>query len=274
MKLIANARMYAVNAAVEARWREIFGWIAQRSEVPLEVIEHAPPAPLEALWRRADLGAAAMCGYPLATWARGHDPPPVPIVAPAPLPAPFAGRPVYWTDIVARVDSRFECDDDLAGARFGWTVEDSQSGYQAPRRHFAARALARGGRFFGSVHGPLVTPRGVVDSILEGSIDAGPLDAYWHALLRRHEPATAERLRVIARTEETPIPCFVAASAAGGALRERLGQAFVDAGEAEALGNARSDLALAGFERVDAGAYRILASQAQEVDALGYARLG
>jgi ABC-type phosphate/phosphonate transport system substrate-binding protein len=274
LKLIANARMYAVNAAVEARWREIFGWIAQRSEVPLEVIEHAPPAPLEALWRRADLGAAAMCGYPLATWARGHDPPPVPIVAPAPLPAPFAGRPVYWTDIVVRADSRFERDDDLAGARFGWTVEDSQSGYQAPRRHFAARALARGGRFFGSVHGPLVTPRGVVDSILEGSIDAGPLDAYWHALLRRHEPATAERLRVIARTEETPIPCFVAASAAGGALRERLGQAFVDAGEAEALGNARSDLALAGFERVDAGAYRILASQAQEVDALGYARLG
>ena len=272
MKLIANARMYAVNAAVGACWREIFGWIAKRAAVPLDVIEHAAPAPLEALWARADLGAAAMCGYPLATWADG--PAPVPIAAPAPSPKPFAGRPVYWTDIVVRADSRFERDDDLEGARFGWTVENSQSGYQAPRRHFAARALARGGRFFGSVRGPLVTPRGVVDAILEGSVDAGPLDAYWHALLRRHEPATAERLRVIARTGETPIPCFVAASATNEALRERLGRAFVDASDAEALGSARSDLALAGFERVDAGVYRVLASQAREIDALGYARLG
>jgi ABC-type phosphate/phosphonate transport system substrate-binding protein len=181
---------------------------------------------------------------------------------------------VYWTDIVVGADSRFQCDDDLAGARFGWTVEDSQSGYLAPRRLFAKRALARGGRFFGSVRGPLVTPRAVVDAILEGSIDAGPLDAYWHALLRRHEPATAARLRVIARTAETPIPCFVAAGATDEAVRERLGRAFVAAGEAEALRDARSDLALAGFERVDGEAYRVLASQAQEVDALGYARLG
>jgi ABC-type phosphate/phosphonate transport system substrate-binding protein len=270
--LVANARMYEVNAAVGARWREIFAWIARRSGVPLEVIEHAPPAPLEALWQRTDLGAAAMCGYPLATWA-GDGPQPVPIAAPAPLSEPFAGRPVYWTDIVVRADSRFERDEDLAGTRFGWTTEDSQSGYQAPRRHFAARALARGGCFFGSVHARLVTPRRVVDSILEGSIDAGPLDAYWHALLRRHEPATAARLRVIGRSEETPIPCFVAASTTDEAARERLGRAFVDAGEAAALRDARADLALAGFVRVDLRAYQVLASRAQEVDALGYARL-
>src|SRR6266487_4199922 len=110
--LVANARMYAINARAEARWRELFAWIAKRAEIPLEVIEHRAPASLEALWRRADLGAAAMCGYPLATWSEGSKVPdsgvtrrPVPIAAPAPSPEPFAGRAVYWTDIVVRNES-------------------------------------------------------------------------------------------------------------------------------------------------------------------------
>jgi len=271
VKLIANARMYAVNEGVGAYWRELIAWIATRARVPLELIDHPPPAPLGALWRRPDLGTATMCGYPLATWTNAS--PPVPIATPVPSPEAFAGRAFYWTDIVVRADSRFERDDDLAGARLGWTTEDSQSGYQAPRRHFAARALARGGRFFASTVGPLVTPRRVVESILDGTIDAGPLDAYWHALLRRHEPETAARLRVIARTEATPMPCFVAASCTPGRERESLCDAFVDAGVAPGLRDVLEGLAIVRFERVGADAYRILARQALEVDALGYARL-
>jgi ABC-type phosphate/phosphonate transport system substrate-binding protein len=271
VKLVANARMYAVDAAVEARWSELFAWIAERAGIPLEVIDHRPPALLEALWRRPDLGAAAMCGYPLATWDGGSRP--VPIAAPAPFPDPFAGRAVYWTDIVVRADSRLERDADLAGTRFGWTVEGSQSGYQAPRHHFAARALARGGCFFGSVQGPLVTPRRIADSIIDGSIDAGPLDAYWHALLRLHEPDIAKRLRVIARTGEAPIPCFVAASGTPAALRERLVRAFVESSDAAELREVRTDLALARFEPVAIKTYDVLATRAREIDSLGYPRL-
>ena len=271
MKLVANARMYAVNAAVEARWRELFAWIADRAAIGLEVIDHRAPAKLEELWRRSDLGATMMCGYPLATWSVGLKP--VPLAAPAPSPDPFAGRPVYWTDIVVRADSRYERDDELAGKRFGWTAEDSQSGYQAPRRHFAARALARGGCFFGSVHSSLVSPRRVAEAIIEGSIDAGPLDAYWHALLRMHEAETATRLRVIARTGPTPIPCFVAAGNTPAPIRERLVQAFVDSADAAELRPVLADLALARFERVDSATYEMLAMRAREIDSLGYARL-
>jgi len=263
--------MYALNAAVEARWRELFRWIGERAAVPLEVIEHRPPAALAELWQRADLGAATMCGYPLSTWREAARP--VPIAAPAPSAGDFAGRPIYWTDIVVAADSGFEREDDLAGARFGWTAEDSQSGYQAPRRHFAARALALGGTFFGSVVGPLVTPRRVVEAILDDSIDAGPLDAYWHLLLRRHEPQTARRLRVVGRTEETPIPCFVAAAGASPAVRERLAIAFVEASNAARPRAILAELALARFERVSAETYAALATRAREIDSLGYARL-
>jgi ABC-type phosphate/phosphonate transport system substrate-binding protein len=271
MRLIANARMYAVNAAVEARWRELFSWIAERSGVSLEVVEHPAPAPLGALWRRDDVGAVLMCGYPLATWDNGLRP--VPIAAPAPSPQPFGGRSVYWSDIVVRADSHFERENDLAGRRFCWTAEDSQSGYQAPRRHFEKRALDRGGNFFGSVRGPLETPRRVVESVVDGSVDAGPLDAYWHLLLRLHEPDTAAGLRVIARTDEAPMPCFVTASVTPADVRGRLAQAFAKANEARELQSTFAALALADFERIDAHAYADLARRARDTDAAGYPRL-
>jgi ABC-type phosphate/phosphonate transport system substrate-binding protein len=271
--LVANARMYAVNAEAGERWRELFAWIARRAGVALDVVDHPPPSPLRALWERDDLGAATICGYPLACWRNASHRQPVPIAAPIPAPARHAGRAVYWTDIVVRCDSRVATDDELAGTRFGWTTVDSQSGYQAPRRHFADRALGRGGRFFAATTGPLVTPRRVVESVIDGTIDAGPLDAYWHALLRRHEPEKAAQLRVVATTAPTPIPCFVASAATPQPMRERLAQAFVDAGVEPELSELRSALELAAFERVDVRAYDGLVANARDADALGYTEL-
>ena len=66
MRLIANARMYAVDAATAANWTALFARIAVMAGVPLTVIPHAAPAPLEDLWRRDDLGLAFICGYPFA----------------------------------------------------------------------------------------------------------------------------------------------------------------------------------------------------------------
>jgi ABC-type phosphate/phosphonate transport system substrate-binding protein len=271
--LVANARMYAVNAAIEAHWHELLAWVSARADVPLAVVEHPAPLALAALWEREDLGAAAICGYPLASWRDGLRPRPVPMAAPVPSPAAFAGEAVYWTDIVVHTDAPFESAGDLAGARFGFTAEDSQSGYQAPRRYFAGHALARGGRFFSSAIGPLVTPRRVVEAVIEGTIDAGPLDAYWHALLREHEPDTARRVRIVAATPRTPIPCFASAAATPAIERERLAAAFIEAGRVAELHATRRALLLDRFERVDARAYDMLATQARDTDALGYTQL-
>ena len=36
--------------------------------------------------------------------------------------------------------------------------------------------------------GNLNTARNILDSVREGRIDIGPLDAYWHMLIARHAP--------------------------------------------------------------------------------------
>src|SRR3981081_4299348 len=129
MSLIANARMYAVTPAVKAAWQDLFAFVARISGIPLAYLDHAAPAPLEALWARADLGAAFMCGFPFASAA----PRPVALAAPVPSPARYGGMPRYCTDFIVRADSPFATLSETFGGRIGWTVGHSQSGYNAVR---------------------------------------------------------------------------------------------------------------------------------------------
>ena len=59
--------MYDVTPEVRGHWHALLRIAAEDAGVALECIDHAAPAPLEALWNRDDLGAAFMCGLPLAT---------------------------------------------------------------------------------------------------------------------------------------------------------------------------------------------------------------
>jgi ABC-type phosphate/phosphonate transport system substrate-binding protein len=265
--LFANARMYAINPAVAAAWRALLEWVATRAEVDLEVIDYPAPAPLPALWSRPDAACVFMCGYPLSQ----AQPQPRVLAAPIPSSRGDGGKPVYWTDIVVPIDSPITRLEETFGQRFAFTTEDSQSGYQAPRLLFAHHA--RGALLFSESVGPLVTPRRIVEAILAGDADAGPLDSYVHDLLRLHEPELARRLRVIATTPATPIPPLVAAPGIAAATAERIADALIAVGKSIALDTIRSTLALEGFARVSANDYRVLRTRAEQADSLGYKRL-
>jgi len=263
MALHANARMYALNATVASAWRALFAEVGERAGVDLQWLEHQPPKPLAELWQRDDVACAFICGYPWSTW-RGEKRP-VPLAVPQPSNRLSAGRPHYWSDVVVRADARFASLDDLFGARMAYTIVDSQSGYQALRTMLAQRSQGRA--LFAATVGPLVTPRRVVEAVLAGDADAGPLDSYWHDLLRRHEPEVAARLRVVARTPPTPMPFVAAAAAVPADVRTRLAVALRDAPvDADAL-------QIDGFAAVDPAAYALLAQRAAQADRAGYTRL-
>jgi len=271
--LVANARMYAVNPKVAALWERLFAWVAVQSHVPLAVVAHPPPQPLAALWHRADLGCAFICGYPWSTWNAQTGARPRLLAAPRLSPARYGGRAVYCTDIVVRRDSPFADVDALRGARFAYTVEHSQSGWHAPRRFFAARAREAGGHWFDEAIGPLHTPRAVVDAVIAGAVDGGPLDSWWHDLLRRHDPAIARKLRTIASTPMAPIPPLVCAAATPRVQYEQLVAALSRVATERTLADLRTELLLQGFAPASGDDYVLLAQQAQDTDALGYPRL-
>lgn len=238
--LLANARMYAVNAAVEDAWRRLFGEVSRAAAVPLAYAEHPPPKPLEELWARDDMGLVFMCGWPFA-----HLYPAAQAVAAPIAAAPrLGGGSRYRTDLVVDAESAFLTLADTFGGRIGWTAEHSESGYHAVRRHLAGLGgRAAGADPYSAWIGPLLTPRRVLEAVLAGDVEVGPLDAYWHELLKMHEPETARRLRVVASTDPMPMPLLVAAGVADPATVARLREALLSVRSAAAL----EPLRLSGF---------------------------
>ena len=180
--MIACSRMYNVVPEARAAWRTIFEWAASRSGVPLEVVEHAAPAPLDDLWARDDMGCVFMCGWP---WAMA-DPRPRLIAAPAPAAPRYGGRPVYFTDLVVRADSGYRTLADTFGGRLAWTVDTSHSGYNALRHHLLRYRTAERPALYAESIGPLVSPLRALQSVIDGTADVAPLDSVCLELLQRH----------------------------------------------------------------------------------------
>ena len=258
MRLVSNARMYAVTPAVERRWAELLTGIGVAAGIELAYEAFPAPAPLDRLWARDDLGLAFMCGWPFAALHPGAQP----VVAPRPSAEWAGGHSCYRTDLVVASASSFHVLSDTFHGRIGWTVEHSQSGCRALGAYLnEARGGGAGWQGFRERVGPLVTPRRVVDALLAGEIDVGPLDAYWHELLKLHEPGTASRLRTIDTTRLTPMPLLVASEGISEKIVGRLQGAATLSATDPVLRPILDELGLIGFVAVTRADYDVLRSE-------------
>lgn len=247
--------MYAVTPATEEAWRALFERIGLLSGVELAYVDHPPPAGLTELWNRPDLGLAFMCGWPFANLYPGVGA----LAAPVPDAAWAGGSPAYRTDFVVRADSCFRELPDTFGSRIGWTADHSQSGYLAVLEHLSGLNPEEGRALFGTWVGPLVTPRRVVDAVLGGDIEVGPLDAYWRELLGYHEPETGKRLRYIGSTRLRPMPLLIASVGVEPDRVERLRRTLVAISSDALARPILNALRLSGFAEVERADYDVLA---------------
>lgn len=262
---IANARMYAVTPTVEATWRSLLEHVARDAGVSLTYVPYPAPQPLEDLWSRPDLGAVFMCGYPIALRLA----PVVPLAAPIPR-APWAnGRAVYRSDLIVREDAPFTKLEDTFGGRAGWTVAHSHSGFNAFRHHLL-RYRSTGTALYVEMVGNLVTARKILDSVREGRIDVGPLDAYWHLLIARHAPELTRGVRVLTSTDVAPIPSFVAAADAPIDMVARLRAAFTGAKRQPWFSALADVLLLDGFAEVSESSYATTLQWDREAKEAGF----
>lgn len=270
MAYAANARMYSVNPPAAAAWKELFGWLGRESGVALQPIDHAFPLPLSELWSRKDLACGFMCGFPYALAARK----PQPVAAPIPAGAPIPGKPVYATRLLVRADSKLNALEETFGGRVGYTVDDSQSGYNALRHHLLPYYEKRGAKLYRESVGPLFTPRKVIDALLADEIDVGPLDSYALDLMLHHQPDLGRRIRIVATTDAAPIPFLVAAPDCPGDVVTALKTALLGFGAAPDCEDLRERLCLAAFVPVVAEDYGLTTRWDAEARAKGYAQPG
>lgn len=256
---VANARMYSATPEVREAWKVLLRWVLVRAGVEWNVIDYDAPAPLSVLWARDDLGLALMCGLPFAQ----RETRPTLVAAPVPSPARYGGAPVYYTDMVVRADAPFRTLEDTFGGTVGYTLADSMSGGVAFANHLAPFRAREGTRLYAKAVGNLIHARGVIEALVDGRIDLGSLDSYYHDLLRHNEPALAAQVRVVASTGPMPIPPLVATVALTPGELRRLRNALADVAAAAELQPVRERLLLAGFADVDPSTYDVLAATAR-----------
>ncbi len=265
---IMNARMYAVTPEIEGAWRALLDEITRAAGVPLVYVPHPAPEPLERLWSRPDLGAVFMCGYPIALGLA----PVAPIAAPRPRAGWAAGRAAYRTDLIVRRDAPYRRLEDTFGARAGFTVAHSHSGFNAWRHHLLGFRTPDRPALYGEMLGDLVTARRVLDAVIEGRIDVGPLDAYWHMLIARSAPELAAKVRILDATEPAPMPALVAAAGAPADMVARLRAAFLEAATRPGFARWGDILQIDGFAPVELATYGMLLDWDRAATEAGYPR--
>lgn len=199
--LIASARMYNVAPAATAAWRRLFEHVSVAARVPLQIVDHAPPATLAGLWGRPDLGCAFMCGWPLAQENGTR-----PIIA-APVPVAEGGAR-YRSVFVVAAGSRFGSLAETFGGRFAFNATGSHSGWNMPWAHLRER-----GGWFAAEVGPFGPHQRAAAAVAAGQADVAALDSLVWALLQRHDPGLASALRVIDQTADQPSPPLVGSNA-------------------------------------------------------------
>lgn len=237
--------MYNATPGVAALWRELLEGVSAKSGVGLDVIDYPAPAPLSDLWRREDMGCVFMCGWPF----RRSDPRPRIIAAPVPEPD-YCSGPNYCSVMAVQNDSSCRSLQDTFGGRIAWTDEGSHSGFNAPRKLLLSHRK-NGESLYRESIGPVITPRASINTVIEGRADVAPVDSYFFQLLKRHEPETVAKVRVVAQTECAPIPVLVAARGVPCETVTALRNALTSAGDDPDFAPLLHRLCLTGFAAID-----------------------
>jgi phosphonate transport system substrate-binding protein len=91
-------------------------------------------------FERGEPGIGFLCGLPYV-WLRRRDPPPIELLAAPVLHGErYAGRPIYFSDVIVRRDSPFRSFADLRGRAWAYNDRDSHSGYHLTRSTSSAWA--------------------------------------------------------------------------------------------------------------------------------------
>ena len=212
-----------------------------------------------------------LCGWP---YSERFDRPERPIellCAPVMAPPRYQGRPIYFTDVIVREDSRFRSFADLRGRSYAYNHAESHSGYNVPRDHllalgetsgYFARTVASGSH------------QASIGLVADGSIDAAGIDSTVLDLELAQRPELARAFRIVESIGPGPIPPVVVARGLPDDEKRRLREAFLamhDDGEGLAI---LRDGRIARFVSVRDADYDTIRAMVRRARTAGFLTLG
>jgi phosphonate transport system substrate-binding protein len=203
--------------------REVAAYLSEKLALPASFVGDIPWQERE---RRFDLGTIQVvwiCGLPYIQKAADPAAQIELLAAPVMAGQRYAGKPVYFSDIVVHRRSPFRRFDDLRGATWSYNEPNSHSGYTTIRYYLAQRG--EGGDFFGRVI-ESGSHENSLRMILAGEIDGSAIDSTVLELEIARRPALAEEIRLLDTIGPSPIPPWVAGGRLPDEMLERLRHAL------------------------------------------------
>jgi phosphonate transport system substrate-binding protein len=216
----------------------------------------------------ADLGV--ICGLPYV-WLAARRPPQVePLAAPVLTGDRYAGRPVYFSDVIVRRESPITCLEELRGCLWAYNEPASHSGHTVTLYSLVRMGAEPG--FFSRVVEAGFHQR-AIRMVHAGAVDAAAIDSQVLAIELRDHPQLADRLRVVGTFGPSTIQPVVAASRLRDQLKDEVRELLVELGDDP---SARPTLAYGFIDRfspVDDAAYDDIRAMLTAVEAAGWTSL-
>jgi phosphonate transport system substrate-binding protein len=149
-----------------------------------------------------------ICGLPYVQLAEQNPAPVELLAAPVLQGERYAGRPVYFSDVIVRRDSQFQSFADLRGGVWAYNEPASHSGYNVTRYRLAQLNESRG--YFGRTV-KAGSHQNAIRLVCDGKVDASAIDSQVLAIELRDHPELANQLRMIDVLGPSPIQPVVAA---------------------------------------------------------------
>jgi phosphonate transport system substrate-binding protein len=155
-----------------------------------------------------EIDAGFICGLPYVQLRRQTPAPVELLAAPVIRGSRYAGRPIYFSDVIVQRNSPVRTFADLRGRSWAYNDLDSHSGYNLTRHHLVTIGETRG--FFSRVVEAGFHQR-AVRMVATGEVDAAAIDSQVLAIELRDLPDLAQQLRVIEALGPSTIQPVVAA---------------------------------------------------------------
>jgi phosphonate transport system substrate-binding protein len=216
---------------------------------------------------KADLGV--ICGLPYV-WLAARRPPPVELLA-APVLAGdrYAGRPVYYSDVIVRRDSPISCLEELRGYSWAYNEPASQSGHTVTLYSLVRMGAEPG--FFARVVEAGFHQR-AIRLVAGGAVDAAAIDSQVLAIELRDHPQLAG-LRVVGSFGPSTIQPVVAASRLPEQLKDQVREFLVKLGDDPTARPVLDHGLIRRFSPVDDDAYDDIRAMLATVEAAGWTSL-
>jgi phosphonate transport system substrate-binding protein len=247
-------------------YRFLAGRIGQHLGRPVELVVGRSFDQFEA--GEVDLGV--ICGLPYV-WLAARRPPPVePLAAPVLSGARYAGRPVYYSDVIVGRDRPITRVEDLRGCSWAYNEPASHSGHTVTLYSLVAMGARPG--FLGPVVEAGYHQR-AIRLVAAGTVDAAAIDSQVLAIELRDHPRLGAGLRVVGAFGPSTIQPVVAARRLPDALKDQVQELLVALADDPAARPVLDYGLIDRFDPVGDAAYDDIRAMLATIEAAGWTSL-